>query len=30
MNGLARLLAAVARAWRRQLAAFKRHVEKTR
>jgi hypothetical protein len=29
MNGLARLLAAVARAWRRQLAAFKRHLEKT-
>jgi hypothetical protein len=28
MNGLARLLDRVARAWRRQLAAFKRHVEK--
>jgi hypothetical protein len=29
MNGLARFLDALARAWRRQLAAFKRHVERT-
>ena len=28
MTTLARLLDRVARAWRRQLAAFKRHVEK--
>jgi hypothetical protein len=28
MNGLVEVLRAWAKAWRRQLAAFKRHVEK--
>jgi hypothetical protein len=29
MSALSRLLERVRRAWRRQLAAFKRHVERT-
>jgi uncharacterized protein YyaL (SSP411 family) len=28
MNGFVQVLHAIANAWRRQLAAFKRHVEK--